>query len=448
VLSFRGDGVRAALQSVGGFPEARAALERGLARARAGLSFVTVEAPLAPLEELWTAGPGGGTAAYWPAEGSRVVGWGVAAEQRLTGLRAGPAVRWARRVLGVGEGAILCAAAFSPASVGRGPWARFPALWLVLPRWLYRLEGRRATVTLAIEPARLDGAARRRAVEELETLWDRPGRPVRARLPAAKVGQLSPGRWRSLVTAALDAIDAGRFEKLVPARVARVQGSGPLDPALVLRALAGSLACTTFAFRLGDATFLGATPERLVARSGRRVATEALAGTARRGQRVVELRGHKIAREHELVVRDLLDRLGPLCSSLERHPRPAARPLIDMVHLKTPIEGRLRRDTHVLELALRLHPTPAVSGVPAGPAVRWLERHEPEPRGWYAGFVGWFDGRGDGEMSVAIRSGLLLGNRARLYAGAGVVPGSTAAAEYDETALKQRPFLRALGLQA
>jgi len=440
--------VRAALQRAGGFPEARAALERGLARARAGLSFVTVEAPLAPLEELWAAGPGGGTAAYWPAEGSRVVGWGVAAEQRFAGLRAGPAVQWARRVLRVVDGVVFCAAAFSPASVGRGPWARFPALWLVLPRWLYRVEGRRATVTLAIEPARLDRAERRRAVEELERLWDRPGRPVRACLPPAKVRQLSPGRWRSLVTAALDAIDAGRFEKLVPARVARVQGSGPLDPALVLRALAGLPACTTFAVGLGDATFLGATPERLVARSGRRIATEALAGTVRRGQRVVELRGRKIAHEHELVVRDILDRLGPLCRSLERRPRPAARPLTDMVHLRTPIEGRLRRDTHVLELALRLHPTPAVSGVPADRAVRWLERHEPEPRGWYAGFVGWFDGRGDGETSVAIRSGLLRGRGARVYAGAGVVSGSIPAAEYDETALKQRPFLRAIGMPA
>ena len=78
--------------------------------------------------------------------------------------------------------------------------------------------------------------------------------------------------------------------------------------------------------------------------------------------------------------------------------------------------------------------------------MRFIESHEPVARGWYGGFVGWFDALGQGELSVAIRSGLLRGKRAHVFTGAGVVAGSTAAGEYEETALKQRPFLRALGV--
>ncbi len=58
------------------------------------------------------------------------------------------------------------------------------------------------------------------------------------------------------------------------------------------------------------------------------------------------------------------------------------------------------------------------------------------PRGWYAGPVGWVDGAGSGELWVALRSGLFAGRRAWLYAGAGIVRGSRADAEYDETAIK------------
>jgi isochorismate synthase EntC len=86
-----------------------------------------------------------------------------------------------------------------------------------------------------------------------------------------------------------------------------------------------------------------------------------------------------------------------------------------------------------------------VAGKPADRASRWIAKHEAEPRGWYAGAVGWFDRRGDGDFAVAIRSALIRGKQALVYAGSGIVPGSDAAGEYAETALKLRPMLAALG---
>jgi isochorismate synthase EntC len=100
----------------------------------------------------------------------------------------------------------------------------------------------------------------------------------------------------------------------------------------------------------------------------------------------------------------------------------------------------------VLDLVDALHPTPAVGGVPTASALDWIATHEPAPRGWYAGPVGWFDAAGDGEFAVALRSGLLVGNRAYVYAGAGIVAESDADAEYAETDLKQRALLGALGV--
>jgi isochorismate synthase EntC len=115
-----------------------------------------------------------------------------------------------------------------------------------------------------------------------------------------------------------------------------------------------------------------------------------------------------------------------------------------LLHLRTPIQATLRAETHVLDLVERLHPTPAVGGVPTAAAMEWIGSREPFDRGWYAGAVGWLDAQGDGEFNVALRSGLVRGQSARLYAGAGIVRGSQSGAEYDETKLKLAAMLSSL----
>ncbi len=93
----------------------------------------------------------------------------------------------------------------------------------------------------------------------------------------------------------------------------------------------------------------------------------------------------------------------------------------------------------------RLHPTPAVGGFPREEAVRLIREHEGLDRGWYAGPVGWVDGRGEGEFVVGIRSALVQGNMATLYAGCGIVRDSDPESEYRESVLKLQPMLSALG---
>jgi isochorismate synthase EntC len=69
---------------------------------------------------------------------------------------------------------------------------------------------------------------------------------------------------------------------------------------------------------------------------------------------------------------------------------------------------------------------------------------EPFDRGSYAGPVGWVDANGDGAFALALRCAELDGERARLFAGAGIVDGSDPAAEVEETDRKFRAFLDSL----
>ncbi|HEY5640241.1 MAG TPA: isochorismate synthase, partial [Dehalococcoidia bacterium] len=219
--------------------------------------------------------------------------------------------------------------------------------------------------------------------------------------------------------------------------------------------------CTVFAFARGDSCFLGATPERLVrvdrpALDGRdapsMVRADCLAGSARRGATEEEdwrlgesLRADpKELHEHAVVVQALRDGLEPLCSRLDIPEAPGLLRLPNVQHLHTPIEGVLSTERGVLELVERLHPTPAAGGLPRDAALPLIRQLESFDRGWYAGPVGWVDGRGDGEFAVAIRSALIRRQEAFLYAGCGIVAGSDPEREYSESCLKLRPMLWAL----
>ena len=132
--------------------------------------------------------------------------------------------------------------------------------------------------------------------------------------------------------------------------------------------------------------------------------------------------------------------LEPRCSELRVPEAPDVKRFAGIQHLHTPIEGRLEA-THpfaLVEMLSALHPSPAIAGAPRDAALAWLERHEDLERGWYAGLVGWLDVEGDGELDVALRSALLRGERAHLFAGAGIVAESIPEAEERETRLKLR----------
>jgi salicylate biosynthesis isochorismate synthase/menaquinone-specific isochorismate synthase len=337
-------------------------------------------------------------------------------------------------------------------------WSGFDALRFVLPALtLVQRDG--ANLLVGVEPAAphasetaARAALRQRLLRERERLARlggvaHTGSVARAyRVEADR----SHAQYRSLVVRARDAVRAGTFSKLVVARSVRLASREPIDVVALLGALRRSHpSCTTFAVTRGDRTFLGASPENLVRVRGRRVSAAALAGTAARGRSPEEdeclgraLReSKKEQEEHTTVVHALRVGLAPLCSMLDVPESPRLLRVEGIQHLETAIEGTLREDTPLLDLAGRLHPTPAVAGVPREAAITWLAEHEALARGWYAGGVGWIDARGGGELCAALRSGLVCGTDAHLYAGAGIVAASDPEAELVETRLKLRALL-------
>jgi menaquinone-specific isochorismate synthase len=110
-------------------------------------------------------------------------------------------------------------------------------------------------------------------------------------------------------------------------------------------------------------------------------------------------------------------------------------------HLSTEIRGTLSGTHHLLDLVGLLHPTPAVGGTPRTDAVSFIDKVEEIDRGWYSGGVGWMAPHGDGDVSIALRCGLIRDTTARVYAGSGIVGSSDPEAELAETRLKLRPLL-------
>jgi isochorismate synthase len=198
---------------------------------------------------------------------------------------------------------------------------------------------------------------------------------------------------------------------------------------------------TIYAIGTSRGFFCGATPERLVALRNDEVHTDALAGTAWAG---TSLAVEKNFREQRLVVESIRRALAPLCSTINVPETPEVMRLRDLQHLHTPIVGRTHPGVGLFDLLSRLHPTPAVGGWPRRAACDWLRRHDEQRPGWYAGGFGWIDRNGNGEVAVALRCGLLAAGCMELSAGAGIVTGSNADAEYEETDIKLQTMLAAL----
>jgi isochorismate synthase len=254
--------------------------------------------------------------------------------------------------------------------------------------------------------------------------------------------------WRTAARVALDAIEHGDASKIVLARSARLTLAQTARTTSLARTLTSAEGSYRFVARRSEMIFAGATPERLVEKRGDLVRTEAVAGTAPAEHHDTPLEEReKDRREHLAVVLAIDEALVPLVQAMEHADAPVVRRHGPVAHLVTPFEGRVLRRIHVLDLADALHPTPAVAGTPRDAALDFIAAHEGIARGWYAGPIGWFDLNGDGELAVALRCVRIDDKDLHVYAGAGIVAGSDPDAEFDETRLKMRAALGALGFQ-
>lgn len=340
-------------------------------------------------------------------------------------------------------------------------WAAFAPAHFVLPH--YQLTQRNGdswlTINVLIGPDESPDSTLSEMQEALQARyeWLMEPRPAPALPHATHIHYpMSYDTWAEMIENAVRHIQADALEKVVLARACELRFSEPVEVESALAYLNQHYPeCFRFLFEpQPHHAFYGATPELLVAVNGQEFHTMGLAGSIRRGASLEEdrilqdriLNDPKERHEHDLVVEMQREKLTPLTSYLVVPDIPEILSLKNIQHLHTPINGKLHEDSGVLRLADLLHPTPALGGVPREAALEFIAESEPIPRGWYAAPVGWFDANINGEFAVAIRSAIAQDRRVWLYAGAGIVGDSQPQKEWDETGLKFRPMLNALGV--
>lgn len=441
-------------------PPAGVRLARALdaaARTWTGRTVLRAEVEIAPVDALaWLAAQEGGPAHTWHAREAAEAraAWGAALTveaDTLDGVTL-PDLPPGARLYG--------AARFAPEAPVAAEWASFGRIRFVLPRVELRTDGRTAVLAVHLAPGEAIASARL----DLDAL--RPALPPPALVsppqPFARGDAPDRAGWTAAIAWALDAFEGERLNKVVLARRSRYTFAETLDPFDLLRRLqSGTPRCfhALVAPPGGGSAFLTATPERLFRLSGRTVETEAVAGTRPRSTsdadddrlRAELLASDKDQREHAFVRDAILHCLGPLTSALEADGEASAMTLARGRHLYTGIRGTLTPEATALDLLCALHPTPAVGGTPRRAAEATIARLEPFDRGLYAGPVGWLgrdaQGREAAEFAVGIRSGLVRRDTLSLYAGAGIVAGSEARAEWDEIEHKAAEFARVFGLR-
>lgn len=374
--------------------------------------------------------------------------------------------------------AVVDVAADAPAPVGpillggfafdsQGPrsteWQGFPSSHLFVPAVQITTDGGRSWLTITVtasedeEPnVALELLERVREIVLAATAWNGATNASHATRELPVTELIPADDWRALVRDAVAAIDRGEMDKVVLARAVQVVPRHEVDVEALLTFLrAVHHDAYIFGCWRGKRAFVGASPERLVRLVGREVETSSLAGSARRGATpsedaalAAELEASdKDRAEHAMVRSALRDALGALCDDITARDEPTLLTLPHIHHLHTAVRARLREGHSLLAIAGALHPTPAVGGSPREPALRFIHEHERLDRGWYAGPVGWI-GRDAGELAVALRSAVIGGARATLFAGCGIVAASEPERELAESRVKLRPMQSALAATA
>ncbi len=250
--------------------------------------------------------------------------------------------------------------------------------------------------------------------------------------------------WEDQVTSILNSIAHGYLDKAVLARRTELlldQASCPWQLLAQLKKNLPEKSVTFFCLQLSPrSAFLGATPERLYRRDGKIVQSEALAATALSEKDL--LGSFKLKNEFSLVKQELQDLFSNLCSHHTATPS-SIKKSAHLFHIYQQFSGCLNRSYTDQQLIQIFHPTSAIGGLPKKEALRTISALETCQRGWYSGPIGWAS-RDAAEFCVAIRSALMQENRAHLFAGTGIVAGSSAQEEWEELNQKIRTLIDAL----
>jgi para-aminobenzoate synthetase component 1 len=210
-------------------------------------------------------------------------------------------------------------------------------------------------------------------------------------------------------------------------------------------------------------TVISASPERFLRveasghASARCVEAWPIKGTRPRGRNAeederlrAELRSSEKDRAENVMIVDLLrNDLGRVCEygsievpelfTIQEHPT--------LFHLVSKVRGRLREQVKAGDLLRASFPCGSVTGAPKIRAMEIIDEVETAPRGLSMGAIGYFSFDGALDLSVAIRTMTVMDGTARFNVGGGIVADSDPLLEYEESLVKARALLHALGIR-
>jgi len=191
-------------------------------------------------------------------------------------------------------------------------------------------------------------------------------------------------------------------------------------------------------------TIVSASPELFLGRRGDRLWCKPIKGTRPLGEDVDD---SKDAAEHVMIVDLERNDLSRVCEigSIRWPSLMAQHELAGVTHLVSTVEGRLRPAVGLAEILRATFPGGSVTGAPKIAAVDHIARLEPVGRGASMGALGTVYPNGDFELALTIRTFAVAAGRIHLWVGGGIVWDSDPDAEIEESWVKARPLLAAVG---
>ena len=253
------------------------------------------------------------------------------------------------------------------------------------------------------------------------------------------------GEYRVAIEDVREAISRGDVYQVN--LVQHLQTSFAGDPRVLADRLAPLRPLCPDPFVTDDWAVVSASPELFLARRGDRLWTMPIKGTRPRGASAELRASEKDAAEHVMIVDLERNDLSRVCrAGTVRWPElMATRELAGVEHMVSTVEGTLRAGVSLAEILHATFPGGSVTGAPKIAAVDLIAELEPVGRGASMGAIGKIYGNGDFDLALTIRTFAIADGSTHLWVGGGIVWDSDAGREVDESWVKARPLLEAIG---
>jgi salicylate synthetase len=264
-------------------------------------------------------------------------------------------------------------------------------------------------------------------------------------------------QYSHCVKTLVDAIQRNELHKVIISRSLKLVGNLDILGTYVVGANANNSA-RSYCFNFGNVRAVGFSPEILMeAYDDGSVVTNPLAATRPRGQdsetdnrlEAELFTDAKEVKEHALSIWLAQSELDSVClpETVEVFNFMEVKKYRCVQHLSSRLAGTLKPENTLWHALKVLFPGVTVTGIDKIQALKWIDQLEPEPRGIYAGSIGWVDSNGLADLAIAIRSVYQYDDTIYLNAGAGIVAESNAQKEYIESVNKMNTMLTNLVLE-